>query len=80
MIEKYKWPFPNTPFPWWWKLPSYAAVSTVGILSRIWLTWANSTKVYQKHYLDDAVLKRDKGKALVTGKLFLADLIHCNTY
>ena len=80
MNEKVKWPFPTSPFPVWWKWSSSITILAVGTVSKLWLCYLNSTKVYRKEILFKAVNERPKHVPLITSKNIRSKQLYCIKY
>lgn len=67
MGPEYKWPFPyGYEKSWLRKCKSIIALTAVGSLSKFWLQWLNTVKVYNKNVLYEAVKNRPPGQSLLT--------------
>ncbi|CAL1545152.1 unnamed protein product [Lymnaea stagnalis] len=52
--------------PWLWRISSRFTVSFVGLYSKVWLVWLNKVQVHNSEVLQDVLVKRPKGRGLLT--------------
>nr|CAB3266822.1 tafazzin-like [Phallusia mammillata] len=61
-----RWPFPKEPHPLWWRCSSSVTMTAVATLSKIWLCYLNSTKVYRSEVFNKLVAQRTPEMPLIT--------------
>ncbi|XP_039273308.1 tafazzin-like [Styela clava] len=70
MTEQIKpsWPIPadTSRYKFVWRYSSAAAISTVGMLTKIWLCKFNNVKIFMESTLHDVINKRPQNTALIT--------------